>query len=179
MIPGVTFQPNASYPAGYQRQQDNTGAVQEAIKVLSLRLPTTVGAQAAAPQQLLQSSGSGGSRVDSVVNQILAKLFPGGGSPAQAMPSFGTAPPSSDNGPSIGGASSPYFASGYSSYESPSPNWLQRAPRVEFGNQQPQAPTDVPVREAPSIDRIPPKRSPLPDLGGWGGPQETEQPPTP
>lgn len=90
---GVSFQPGAS-AIGQSKPQGGTqtgGGVQEAIKVLSLRLPRVVGAQAIAPQGLLNSPGSGGSRVDSVVNQVLAKYFPTGGQPAQSVgmePSF-------------------------------------------------------------------------------------------
>lgn len=85
---GVNFQPGAS---GNTMKPSENG-VQEAIKVLSLRLPKVVGARGVAQGPLLQSQGSGGSRVDSVVNQVLSRMFPTGGQTPSNVPSFGTAP---------------------------------------------------------------------------------------
>lgn len=79
MIGGVNFQPGSLEQEQQRRQsQQGTGTgVQEAIKVLSLRLPKVVGAQAVAPSALLQSQGSGGHpNVDSIVESVLAKFFP-------------------------------------------------------------------------------------------------------
>ena len=60
-----------------QQAKPSAGSgVQEAIKVLSLRMPKVVGAQAASP--LLGGTGAQGSRIDSVVNQVLARMFPTG-----------------------------------------------------------------------------------------------------
>lgn len=89
MIGGVSFQPglqddqqqNGSRPSG-----SNQG-IQEAIKVLSLRLPKVVGAQSVAPNALLRSQGSGGNpQIDSIVDSVLAKYFP------QASQGMGQAP---------------------------------------------------------------------------------------
>lgn len=94
---GINFQPGMSGYSGSGSRSGNGGnsnaGVQEAIKVLSLRLPKVVGAQGIAPQALLSSQGSGGSRVDSVVNTVLGRMFPSGQQEASA-PSFGTAPSS-------------------------------------------------------------------------------------
>lgn len=84
MTPGVSFQPGGVQQGDpRQPQQPRSSGVQEAIKILSLRLPKVVGAQSAAPQALLGSQGSGGNRVDSVVNQVLSRIMPTGqpGSP--------------------------------------------------------------------------------------------------
>src|SRR3990167_1200363 len=83
MIGGVSFQPGQSGSRGTQSRPSsaNTG-IQEAIKLLSLRLPRVVGARAMAPQALLESAGSGGNpRVDSVVSQVMRRMFPTGGDP--------------------------------------------------------------------------------------------------
>lgn len=76
MISGVNFQPGGQQ--GDPSQSRPSSGVQEAIKVLSLRLPKVVGAQGMSPQALLTAQGSGGSRVDSVVNQVLARILPTG-----------------------------------------------------------------------------------------------------
>jgi len=91
MISGVNFQPGLQD----QQAQPNSGSspsgssqgVQEAIKVLSLRLPKVVGANAVAPSALLSAQGSGGNpRVDSIVEQVLRKYFPQAAQGPQAMP---------------------------------------------------------------------------------------------
>lgn len=88
MTGGVSFQPgsqdernriNPNAPNGTQE------GVQDAIKVLSLRLPKVVGAQAIAPNALLRSEGSGGNpRVDSIVGNVMQKFFPSDGATAMA-----------------------------------------------------------------------------------------------
>lgn len=102
---GVSFQPgapddrnkiNPNAPNGTQE------GVQEAIKVLSLRLPKVVGAQAIAPSPLLNSQGSGGnSRVDSIVAQVMQKYFPTGDAPQAQAP--GAPMPQQESGASFGG----------------------------------------------------------------------------
>jgi hypothetical protein len=83
---GVSFDP-AQRQNGNQQSGPNASTapqgIQEAIKILSLRLPRVVGANAVSPHALLNSPGSAG-RVDSVVNQILARYFPEGVSQPQA-----------------------------------------------------------------------------------------------
>lgn len=105
MISGISFQPtdDKGYnPGGQPRSAAPSNPVQEAIKVLSLRLPKVVGAQGMAPSPLLTSQGSGGNaRVDSVVNQVLARMFgEGEGQPQAAAPSV---PPSMPNAPTFSG----------------------------------------------------------------------------
>lgn len=89
MIGGVNFQPG-SFDQEQQRQRSQNGSaqgVQEAIKVLSLRLPKVVGAQAVSPRALLSSPGSGGNpRVDSLVQSVLSRMFgQQGGAPSAPM----------------------------------------------------------------------------------------------
>lgn len=111
---GVNFQPgqngNGYDPRGNGAPSAGNG-VQEAIKVLSLRLPKVVGAQGVAPQGLLESMGGGGSRVDSVVNQVLSRMFPTGGGqmPPMQMASFGTMPEAPGNAPSFSGSAQPAY----------------------------------------------------------------------
>jgi len=107
---GVSFQPGMQAQQPGQRGSGSPASnpVQEAIKVLSLRLPKVVGARGIAPTPLLTSEGSGGnSRVDSVVNQVLARMFGDDpGAAAAPSPSFGSEPsqaPSMPNAPSFGG----------------------------------------------------------------------------
>lgn len=104
---GVNFQPGGGFQGGPQQKPGgNSNGIQEAIKVLSLRLPRVVGAQAISPQGLLGAPGAQGNRVDSVVNQVLSRMFPSGGQ--MTSPSFGTAPePQMDSG------NAPSFSGGY------------------------------------------------------------------
>ena len=93
MIGGVNFQPGGGQGLDPQQAKPSQGSgVQEAIKVLSLRLPKVVGAQAAAPMALLGGSGAQGSRVDSVVNQVLSRIMPQGGQPMPVMGGNQSAP---------------------------------------------------------------------------------------
>jgi len=133
---GVNFQPGTQDQMSGGRPSNPNQGVQEAIKVLSLRLPKTVGAQAVAPQGLLQSLGGSGTRVDSVVNQVLSKMFPGTASPASEMPSFGMAPMSTPEpsawGGSPGGDSAPSFSgvSAPPSYPAPTRERASDAPNI-------------------------------------------------
>src|SRR5687768_7916826 len=91
MYGGVSFQPGSSQLEQEVQHRRGTGrkgdGVQEAIKVLSLRLPKVVGAQAVSPSALLKSPGSGGNPdYDSMIQKVLARVFPGQGSPAPAAP---------------------------------------------------------------------------------------------
>jgi hypothetical protein len=78
---GVSFDPAQEGQYNQQGSGPNASSaprgIQEAIKILSLRLPRVVGANAVSPQALLSSPGSSG-RVDSIVNQIMARYFPQG-----------------------------------------------------------------------------------------------------
>lgn len=149
MIPGVTFQPGAmggEQPNGQRRDQ----GVQEAIKVLSLRLPKVVGAQALAPQPLLTSPGSDGNpRVDSIIENILKRMFPtaaNASAPAPMIPSGG-----GDSAPPLGYA--PPMG-----YQQPA----RRAPdvdRYEPVTRSPQTPRIQPGAETP---REPLLETPIP-----------------
>ena len=135
MTSGVNFQPGSQDPYGTNTQRQSGGqpsGVQEAIKVLSLRLPKVLGARAVSPQALLSSPGSGGNpRVDSVVNTVLSRMFPTG------------APPSAPSAPMVPG---PNTMGGMETYrQAPT-----RFPRVTPGERAP-----VPVRQDPAIDTAP------------------------
>jgi hypothetical protein len=56
---GLSFQPGTDSGTG-QGSEPATSPLQSAVKLLSLRLPSVVGAQALAPDALLRSSGSAG-----------------------------------------------------------------------------------------------------------------------
>lgn len=95
---GVSFQPGvdqqqgaASGPAG----QREATPLQSAVKLLSLRLPTVLGAQAPAPAQLMQSGGSRESPVGassaSALN-FLRQLFSGQNPQAPPMSTRPTMP---------------------------------------------------------------------------------------
>jgi len=172
MIGGVSFQPGTNGEHGQQNGQGNgarpsAGGVQEAIKILSLRLPKVVGAQAAVPMPLLTSQGSGGNpMVDSIVSQVMSRV-PG------AQPSF-SAPPQPFQPP----AAMPDFSALIQQ--------LYRAPRVSIG-ERPQVPTrqepsvDVapnpypvprgPEQQAPAIDYAPQPAQPPQNGPVFGGPQ--------
>jgi hypothetical protein len=152
MIGGVNFQPGGG-PDQAQGQRPPSGSgVQEAIRVLSLRLPKVVGAQGLAPQALLTSPGSdGNSRIDSVVSQVMARMFPSG--PAQPT--------------------APHVPSPFPSGEDVSSSMpLPRAPYApNVGNDVRPLPSQQPNRPAPSkpAPRITPGYE-LPDvLSGLGG----------
>lgn len=106
MTPGVSFQPGSADATDANQARRTSGSqqgVQEAIKVLSLRLPKVVGAQASAPAPLLSAQGSGGRHVDSIVESVLQKYFPTGG--ASAAP----APMIPEGGPASAPATAPQF----------------------------------------------------------------------
>src|SRR3990167_2210912 len=76
---GTNFQPQPLNPSGgaLQKKPSADAWVQEAIKVLSLRLPKVVGAQSMAPGALLNAQGArGDSRIDAIVNRVLQQYLP-------------------------------------------------------------------------------------------------------
>jgi hypothetical protein len=112
MISGVSFQPGVANGASPYRDAKQAEGVQEAIRVLSLRLPKVVGAQGVAPQALLSSPGAGGDpRVDSIVNRVWSNLFPTGPqeSAPQTTASFGTTSAPSQDGSQQAAYSGPAF----------------------------------------------------------------------
>lgn len=132
MITGVNFQPGQNDQTPGAKKRPGDPGVQEAIKVLSLRLPRVVGAQAISP--LLNAAGSGGNpRVDSVVNQVMSRMFPQGQPPPGGAPMIGPQPGESGTMPV-----SPRFDGGQPSpmlrdLVQPEPSWRPPhgfAPRI-------------------------------------------------
>ena len=156
---GVNFQPGFGNGGDQQREARPSGGsgVQEAIKILSLRLPKVVGAQAIAPMPLLTSQGSGGNpRVDSVVNQVLSRVMPG-----QQAPSFSSEGTASPGQMFRGDAQSPQAQS-----------QQQRTPWVPPAGSEPRVIFDSPfgygdtthVRGGRPVGRVPGMVIPLPDV---------------
>lgn len=190
MNTGVSFQPGASDGQSQTqgRSVSPTNSVQEAIKVLSLRLPKVLGARSIAPSPLVNSPGSdGNTRVDSVVNQIMSRMFPtaGGGAPeapAPMIPQNQSPEPTSNTmpiAPTFGGVQS----MGGMRREAPSIDTLgtlSPTPRVVFDNpnspsagfsQQPQGPRlDGSMFQPSTI-------APDPQADLWRRLQQTFQPP--
>lgn len=84
---GLSFQPGADQQGGTgsgQPGEPNVSPLQSAVKLLSLRLPTVLGAQAPAPSQLLQPHGDDG---HASALALLRKLI-GGGSGQQGQESI-------------------------------------------------------------------------------------------
>lgn len=101
MINGVNFQPGGTSQATTKPKPDST---QEAIKILSLRLPKVVGAKALAPAALLNAQGSGGNpRVDSVVNQVMSRYLPGGEGAGMTPPAAPMVPNAAPEGSPFAG----------------------------------------------------------------------------
>lgn len=123
MIGGVNFQPGMTGQDGTQPRSKQGGSVQEAIKILSLRLPKRVGPNALAPAALLNAQGSGGNpRIDSVVNTVMGRMFPQG-QPAQP-------PQPVAAGPQFGGDSRPAGNTPLSSMMPTGESDVARAPRI-------------------------------------------------
>ena len=171
MIPGgVAFQPGQDDQQkrllnGENRPSGSPEGVQEAIKVLSLRLPKVVGAQASAPTPLLKSEGAAGnSRVDSIVAQVMQKYFPTAQpSPAAEAPSFPSPamePQATDRPRAAQVTQSP------ATPQRPSPyNPWPELPRIIVG--LPPI-TDLPEYQGPAAGR-----PGLPTWDGGGGPPRT------
>lgn len=184
MIGGVNFQPGGSDPTK-AAPKGNQGSVQEAIKILSLRLPKVVGPRATAPAALLNAQGSGGNtRVDSVVNTVLQRYLPGGEGAGQAPPAAPMIPTGQGSSFSPGQEPSPTM---------PLSDLMQpqgpTAPRITPGDDQPRPPVigDRPTTPGNREDVTPPSGlfPPNPDLptydreAGWGQPSEAVAPPAP
>lgn len=180
MIGGVSFQPGGADPT--KATKSSQGNVQEAIKVLSLRLPKTVGAKALAPAALLNAQGSGGNtRVDSVVSTVLNRFLPGG-------PGAGQAPPTAPMVPTGAGAN--FSPTGGYPPNTPLAEMMQPqappgggAPRITPGDDQPAPPviTDEPKVPQGRVDMTPGPSSPLPGYDretGWQGAPSAPPAPT-
>ncbi len=190
MIQGANFQPNGAGPGGGgndPRRRAQQG-LQEAIQVLSLRLPKAVGAQSVAPSALLNAQGSGGNpMIDSVVSRVMSRMMPTGDKPPMGnVPSVppivgqpspgesGTNPPPS--APPDGGVSGTNPPSPPVRYEPPPPT----TPLSSFMPSPSPAPPSVPPLLRPPhivVDQpwtpppAPPEELPLTadvDQGGGG-----------
>ena len=98
---GVSFQPGGeeSGPNGQRR----SAPVQEAVRMLSLRLPTVTGARGISPQALLQSPGGAGANTGGfsleAALELLRKLRGANQPPQLQMPSAGIGmPPTAPGG---------------------------------------------------------------------------------
>ena len=108
MAYGLSFMPGGDNAGGNANRQDEARVTpaQEAIKLLSLRLPSVVGARALAPNTLMQSpggaglAGPGGMSVDAMIEWLRKQMQQSQAStPPQAATLF--------QPPSAGGAPSP------------------------------------------------------------------------
>jgi len=97
---GITFLPSQDAQAMGPRQGQMEGDLAQAFKILSLRLPQVLGAQALAPKRLLTSPGSAGvntsaSPYAAVFEALLQSALGGGPTPTYGtdrMPQFPGAP---------------------------------------------------------------------------------------
>ena len=167
---GVNFQPGANSQNDQNGNgQSRSSGIQEAIKILSLRLPKVVGAQAGAPQALLTSQGGGGSRVDSVVNQIMSRILPTGQpqQPPQAnlesMPQQG-----GPSGPSFSGNAQPQYQPPRPTQWTPPPNFT---PRVVMPSAFPQGDFTMGPDGRP-VGSVPGAIAPLPTPDPWANLQK-------
>ena len=194
MINGVNFQPGSMEQERNRRMGASGSAdgVQEAIKVLSLRLPKVVGARAVSPSALLQGQGGQGNpQIDSMVERVLAKMFPGQGGQQPNAPVLPTQSPGTSHGygPQFGGnvqgGGQPQREQ---TADTTGPQF--RAPRVTAGNPPPEAPlTGGPNPQWPNLPGVDggggfpaATIAPLPDLrryldGLVPGPSVREEPP--
>ena len=104
---GVSFLPNGDQR--YQRPQDPYGAtgrapLQEAVKILSMRVPRVVGANPLAPLALLNAPGGGGLQPGQL-EQLMRTLGIGPSMQTGETPTTGA-------GPTVGGAPSPFACAG-------------------------------------------------------------------
>jgi hypothetical protein len=168
MTGGVNFQPGSMEQERDQRLQTRgtSEGVQEAVKVLSLRLPKVLGAQALAPSALLNAPGGmGRPGIDSLVEKVLARFFPGGsgaapGAQAPVVPSPVTpspmVPQSGGGAPTLWPSEShtmpPSLRGAFDGpSQGPAPDtgndaWLNpKGPRIVPGYQQPPHPPTPPA----------------------------------
>ena len=76
---GIQFLPGAQGENGPTSPRGGGDPIQEAVRILSLRLPRVVGAQAIAPQALLTSPGGAANPfIDTLVDMILRRVMPNG-----------------------------------------------------------------------------------------------------
>lgn len=159
MAYGVSFQPGAQQNGNGTGERDRSARatpVQQAIQLLSLRLPSVVGARALAPQGLLQGQGSAGLATSGMsLEAFLRRLMQqsGAGIPAQAqgvfdvpsaqqdreggisrsLPQPGPQPQSGGSAPPLLTPGPPRFTPGQTTAggPSPSPEWSAPKPTPE------------------------------------------------
>jgi hypothetical protein len=107
---GTSFQPGKDRGEAQSESAQARGRFQEAIRLLSLRFPKVVGAQAPAPVSLLTGPGSGGVNPDTALMQNLRQQMPAPMARGQSSPMLPPSPgapsgPPSSGGPTISGAS--------------------------------------------------------------------------
>lgn len=91
-MPGVSFSPFNAPPQGGQGMQKPGGVqpVQDAIRMLSFRMPSTVGASSPAPQGLMGGQTAlGGQLSNPLALNWLRALFGGQAMPGAALPGLG------------------------------------------------------------------------------------------
>lgn len=148
--PGVSFSPiNAAPPAGQGTPQS---PLQDAIKILSFRMPKVVGAYSPSPL----AGNLGDSVADNWLMNLFKGLLPGGESPVPGAP--GAPPPFGFPGSG---------ASGGSGGGTPPPTWTGAPPP----GPPPQAPPPVVQFEPPGIPPV------LPPIGPPAPPPPPEVPP--
>jgi hypothetical protein len=170
---GVSFLPNQG---GMDRERPGGGSatepIQQAIKVLSLRLPRVLGGGAFAPAGLLQGGGSMGNPfagVGPMQGRPLPGGLPGGGGP----PLGGGAGSPGGGSPFGGGAGNPFAGS------MPGPDPMSQAIMAlvgggggGFGGAPPSFGPTPPPRLTPGESGQPPARpTPEPPGPGWQPPQ--------
>lgn len=112
---GLSFSPlnpppgQAGGPNGYQPGGGSGSPIQDAVRILSLRIPRVVGASALGPSPLLNGPGGAGFGGGGSLEALLMRIFgrrPGSG-PVAAMP-MPSDSPFGTSGPDMPGAKPPY-----------------------------------------------------------------------
>lgn len=175
MLPGLSFSPGQGDQSQPQQQGAQNNPVQEAIKLLSFRLPNNVGQSAIAPQASLAGQGAGfGSQIGgSIAENWLKKLF--GGQLGDVQTGGGGF---QEQGPALGGApqgGNPFMDWGRQERgNNPSPPPVGRSPgvNIDFGNNGSQPGPGPTLQPPPAPPQQPPSQG-MPQFGRppitWGG----------
>ena len=174
----MAFGTNFSPTAANQRERTGPGGanngtrgkLQEAIKVLSLRLPKVLGAQSLAPGPLLTGPGSGGVNPDKALAMNLQQQMP---APLAAQgPAPVYTPPPMSAGPSAPPPAAPV-------YQPPSPSPASQ-PSVSgaSGGSSPAQQAVAALAKAPSFSAPPPPRV-VPGITSPDDLARSTQPPAP
>jgi len=165
---GISFAPTSDE----QRKKTVGSPLQQAIQVLSLRVPKVVGAWAPIPQGLLPGSGGGGSLGNSVVQSVLASLLgaQGGQAAGQAAATGPIAPTAAALAPTPAGTPANPVAQAVQRYGGSAPT--PQAPT-------PQAPRSLPP-QVPTPQVPPPIFTPgIEPSAEPGQPPRAPTPPAP